>query len=282
MPPVALGRGRMRRIRTISVAAVAAIGMLVGAPAYAKAQVQLVSGPSPYEDCTVRLLPGEVAYRNAEVEPWIAVDPSDPRHLVGVWQQDRTTSGGAKGLMAASSFDRGRTWHRMTLPMNACAPGGPDLERASDPWVSIGPDGIVYAASLSWNPFGDHRRGIAVATSVDGGLSWNAPRIIHARRTRVFDDKEAITADPTRPGFAYATWTAFRPSSVSILFSRTVDGGAAWTRARAIYNTDEIPLVSQVLVDPRGTLYDFVSVAHSNGSNWEKVIISHDAGTTWS
>ena len=95
-----------------------------------------VSGPSPYAGCEVPLFHGERTYANAEVEPWIAVDPSDPKHLVGAWQQDRHSyGGGANGLMSAVSNDRGREWSRSTLPFDMCAPGGLHLERASDPWV---------------------------------------------------------------------------------------------------------------------------------------------------
>ncbi len=276
---------RVGSVVAVMAAALMATAMLVSGQAGATSPVHLVSGPSAYADCRVRLVPDEVVYRNAEVEPWIAVDPTDPRHLVGVWQQDRLTTGGAKGLMAAVSFDRGRTWDRTTLPFDACAPGGLDVERASDPWVSIGPDGIVYAASLSLDHFGDGGRGIAVATSDDGGASWSDPRWIHNRQPEsVFDDKEAITADPVRPGSAYATWTAYRPSSVPILFSRTMDGGMTWTKARVIYPTTdgEFTLSSQIVVDPAsGTLYDFVAVSRDD-RHWQKVIISRDAGATWS
>src|SRR5437867_7127919 len=38
------------------------------------------------------------------------------------------------------SFNSGLTWGETTLPFNACAPGGLSFERASDPWVSIGPE----------------------------------------------------------------------------------------------------------------------------------------------
>lgn len=46
---------------------------------------------------------------NAEVEPFVAVDPRNPNHLVATWQQDRWTNGGARALMTAASFDGGRS-----------------------------------------------------------------------------------------------------------------------------------------------------------------------------
>ena len=41
---------------------------------------------------------GSVNYPDAEVEPYVAVDPTNPRHLIGSVQQDRWNDGGANGL----------------------------------------------------------------------------------------------------------------------------------------------------------------------------------------
>src|SRR5215471_8428760 len=49
-------------------------------------------------------------YLNAEVEPYVAVNPNNGANVVGVWQQDRWSDGGARGILAATSFDGGRTW----------------------------------------------------------------------------------------------------------------------------------------------------------------------------
>src|SRR2546425_5356174 len=98
----------------------------------------LVSGPSPYATCTIGG-PG-TNYVNAEVEPYVAVNPTNHSNIIGVWQQDRWNNGGAHGLVAGSSTDGGLTWSETPLPFSACA-NGLGYERASDPWVSIGPDG---------------------------------------------------------------------------------------------------------------------------------------------
>src|SRR5262245_34281138 len=112
-------------LRTLatSVTLAVVVTMSVGLQARARSSPVRVSGPSPYGDCDAPVLHGERTYVNAEVEPWIAVDPSDPKHLVGAWQQDRhSLGGGASGLMSAVSNDRGRTWDRTTLPFDVCAP----------------------------------------------------------------------------------------------------------------------------------------------------------------
>ena len=106
------------------------------------------SGPSPFASCNIGG-PGTV-YVNAEVEPWLAVNPANPSNLIAVWQQDRWSNGGSHGLLAASSFDGGHTWAETPQPFSLCANGLP-YERASDPWVSFGPDGTAYSVSISFN-----------------------------------------------------------------------------------------------------------------------------------
>jgi hypothetical protein len=53
-----------------------------------------------------------------------------------------------------------------------CAPGGLPYERASDPWVSIGPDGIAYAISISFN-MTNNDNAVAAVRSTDGGVTWD-------------------------------------------------------------------------------------------------------------
>jgi len=38
-----------------------------------------------------------------------AVDPADPDHIAGAWQQDRWNDGGANGLAASTSTDASRS-----------------------------------------------------------------------------------------------------------------------------------------------------------------------------
>src|SRR5207245_10588245 len=63
------------------------------------------NGDSPFASCDISgfLLPGETNSVNTELEPWVAVNPTDPSNIVGVYQQDRYTFGGPRGLAAAAS-----------------------------------------------------------------------------------------------------------------------------------------------------------------------------------
>jgi hypothetical protein len=116
-------------------------------------------------------------YINAEVEPYVAVNPRDANHLVGAWQQDRWSGGAARAVMTAASFDGGRTWTRTLQPFSRCAGGAGtsgDYERATDPWVDIGPDGTVHAMGLAVTG-GSFTTGaisaMLASRSVDGGAA---------------------------------------------------------------------------------------------------------------
>jgi hypothetical protein len=152
-------------------------------------------------------------FPDTELEPWVASNPANRRNLIGSYQQDRWTDGGAKGLVAAYSLNSGQSWMSVPLPFSECAApfyGGNVLhyERASDPWDSIGKDGIAYAVSLSFSNNGDNA--VGAARSTDGGRTWTNQQAIiadsGADARLPFNDKESVTADPTAPGTAYAVW----------------------------------------------------------------------------
>ena len=120
----------------------------VVAVASASSPVTVSGNPSPFatpacaaiDDAQTAQVSGIYNYLNSEVEPWVAVDPTDGNHLVGSWQQDRWNDGGANGLASAYSTDGGASWTGVPLPFTSCyGAGGLDYQRASDPWVSIGP-----------------------------------------------------------------------------------------------------------------------------------------------
>src|SRR5436309_2312291 len=221
--------------KKLAFSAVVLSGLLAGGASGWAAPV-LVSGPSPYADCAIGG-PG-TNYVNSEVEPWVAVNPANPSNVIGVWQQDRWSDGGARGLAAGISFDGGATWTRTTLPFSLCA-GGLPYERASDPWVSIGPDGTAYAVSISFN-HSNNSNAVVAATSTNGGKTWRNVRIIiadNAPNFQFFNDKESVTADPTTAGSAYAVWDRLVTPNGNLraslhtsaftgpgMFSKTTDG----------------------------------------------------------
>jgi hypothetical protein len=114
--------------------------MLAAAASADNGGVRRVSRGDPYASCTLGADGTGVSYPSAEVEPSVSVDPGNPGRVIGVFQQDRWSDGGAKGLAAVWSGN-GRDFHQSALPFDACAPGGLSLyNRASDAWVSFGPE----------------------------------------------------------------------------------------------------------------------------------------------
>lgn len=286
------------RVRTAALV-ICSLLLTVGASAPAVAAADRpsdgtvrVTGPSPFEPgCNGAPQTGTV-YRNGEVEPWIAVNPTNPRNLIGVWQQDRWSNGGAQGLLTAVSNDSGRTWTTVTSPpFSRCAGGnernGGDYERASDPWVTFSPNGDAYQISLSIND-SNPTNAILVSKSRDGGSTWGPiTTLIRDTDPRFFNDKEAITADPTDSRFVYAVWDRLEiPGDGTFrgptLLSRTTNGGASWEEPRIIFDpgVNSQTIANQIDVLPSGELINVFTYIIQGNLN-VAVIRSQDKGATW-
>ena len=222
-----------------------------------------VSGASPIAACdgddgNV----GGTKFVNSEVEPFVAVDPSNPNVLIGAWQQDRWSNGGSEGNVSATSTNGGASWSvnaltKSTKCTGGTASNGGNYERGSDPWVTISPDGTAYLMSLSVdsNPGGFANAfpsAMLVARSTNHGATWEDPvTLIRDENPNVFNDKNSMTADPNDSRFVYAVWdrlvappgeptntTAFENTAASagdVYLARTTDGGDTWEPARKIY-----------------------------------------------
>ncbi|HSV18250.1 MAG TPA: sialidase family protein [Casimicrobiaceae bacterium] len=234
------------------------------------------------------------AFINAEVEPMLAVNPLDPANVIGTWQQDRWADGGARGLRTAYSHDGGRTFALAQASFSHCSGGnagnGGDYARASDPWVSIGPTGIAYQIAIAFTggTFAPNSINAVLASrSLDGGATWSAPATLMRDGSGAFNDKESITADTTNGNLAYAAWDRLLPNgSGPTWLARTVDGGATWEPARAIYapGGNGQTLNNQIVVLPDGTLVLFftelITVNHVTSATL-RVARSVDKGITF-
>jgi hypothetical protein len=193
--------------------------------------------------CTGGSASGTV-YANAEVEPWAALDPTNPQRILAAWQQDRWSNGGARAITSAVSADGGATWQRSLLPFSRCGGAVPgsagDLERATDPWVDYTPDGtaLVMALAFSGVSLADGSVSAMLASrSTDGGRTWSAPATLVRDGGAFFHDKNTLTADPTAAGMVYAVWDRLdRAGNGPTLLARSTDGGISWEAARAIYS----------------------------------------------
>ena len=308
----------MRRLRILTnILALAAVGLsTVWASTFTARPLTQVSGTSPFAACTADDVLGQPGrnFRNSEVEPWVDVNPTNPRNIVGGFQQDRWSNGGSRGLVAGVTFDGGVTWTNVVIPkVTVCSGGtianGGDFKRASDPWLAFAPNGDLYFMSLSLDietpPRGSGGVGksaMFVNKSTDGGLTWSDPiKLIEDTNPRFLNDKNSITADPGAADFVYAVWdrlqlpvgTVIEPEHVigfgfkgPAVLSRTTNGGASWEPVRIIFDpgANQQTIGNQIVVLPDGTLVDFFNLIRNQPPRFEftlALIRSTDMGATW-
>jgi hypothetical protein len=268
-------------------------------------------GPSPFGGCSFGG-PGTV-YPDTELEPFIAVNPTEPDNLIGVFQQDRWRDGGAHGLVASYSMDGGQSWDRSFAEFSQCADDGDagyasPFPRASDPWVSFDSAGRAYQISLGVDSANLNFSGIEASTSVDGGATWGTPvRLITDNNAVNFNDKESITAD-WRPGVgagkAYATWirgdlpgwdnlnltgalNSFAYTGRP-MFAMTSDGGHTWTEPKPMIKSIVYVQGNQIAVLPDGTLVNIGAmlfrgsgVQPTSQQYFWTTLVSTNGGKTW-
>jgi BNR repeat-like domain len=290
---------------------VVAVGGASAGPYSSTTPIQ-ASGVSPFAGCTADNVAGQPGrnFPNSEVEPWIDVNPTNPNNVVGIYQQDRWSNGGARGLVASVSTNGGASFTQVVIPKVSACSGNLAYARATDPWLSFSPNGDLYAMSLSLSA--DLRRSaMLVSKSSDGGVTWGDPAtLIDETSDFNLNDKNSLTADPNDSDFVYAVWDRIRHPSQKelslegpnfnalhafsfrsdIMFSRTTDGGKSWEPARAIFRPKEnvFTVGNQIAVLPDGTLVDAFFLIRGSGVQpstnqyREAVIVSTNKGETWS
>jgi hypothetical protein len=279
----------MRKLRTRAtfVATLAVAGLAVHAAAAGiVTPARTISGPSPFASCA-DAVPGVVD--NAEVEPWVAVSPVTGAAAVA-WQQDRwgvPNQGGAHGLVAWSSRTNAESWAPFTTCSGGTAATNGNYDRASDVWLSYGPEGVLYQVALQFDWFtGDDA--ITVSRSTDDGSTWSTPAVVFRTKHTSFthgEDKEAIVADPYHPGVVYVVWDRYSSHKGPVFFSKSTDGGRTWSDAVVIYGKDAGTIGSQLVVLANGTLVDFFVnyvLVHGQYAASLDAIRSSDGGRTWS
>lgn len=202
------------RLRQILFGCACFITFGLGCTAGANELVKM-TGPRPFATCTADDVAGQSGtnYPNAEVEPWVAANPLDSNYLIAGWQQDRWSNGGARSLMSAYSENGGATWSQVVVPGISKCSGG-SFDRATDPWVTIAPDGTAYFMSLAFmddessGAGGDNA--ILVNRSLDRGQTWEEPQtLLLDTDGQIFNDKNSITADPHDSDYVYAVWDRY-------------------------------------------------------------------------
>ncbi|HET9211453.1 MAG TPA: sialidase family protein [Thermoanaerobaculia bacterium] len=225
---------------------------------------------------------GGPAQPETETEPFFAIDPENPKHLLASYQEDRFEDGGCRSLTSAVSFNGGLTWQESLLPRLTLANGGP-YQRTSDPWVAFGTGGRAYFASLGFDET-TAQNGVYLSSSDDGGRTWSDPVAVHSGTT-TFDDKEAVVVDnrddSPYKGRVYVGWDSINASRQQPeLIAYSDDGGRSFQPPATLTlqgsNLGIIPLVG-----PGGIVH---AVWLSYQAQQVLLLASHsmDGGQTWS
>lgn len=253
-----------------------------------------VSQATPFSGGCLSVPSGTTLYANAEAEPHLAIDASNPNHLLAAWQQDRISDGGARGLATAVSIDGGATWSTpQPAPFSQCAGGG--FARASDPWVAVsGTTAIQIGIAFTGGVLAaGARSGVLVSRSTDGGFTWGpATALANDDGAQFFNDKESLAIDPTDPRYVYAAWDRLDTTNNGpAVFARSTDGGATWSAPQVIYDPGgggKQTIGNVAVVAPDGTVFDFFtqlepSPTVAGGTIGHLALVrSTDKGMTWS
>jgi len=188
-------------------------------PPFSSVKQIRVSQPSTFVPGCDGVPASGTLYANTAVEPSMAANPFNPMNLIAAWQQNRWSNGGSQGLMLASSVDGGMSWTLTNAPFSRCTGGNAgnfgDYARATDPWITISPNGFAYALSLSFTGASlaaGSSSAMLVARSADFGVTWQLPHALIQdgplqSGAQFFNDKGSITADPINFSYVYAVWT---------------------------------------------------------------------------
>ena len=217
-------------------------------------------------------------------EPAIAVNPANPRQVVGVFQDN---------VHAAYSQDAGHTWQlaENVDPKNYRVSG--DVSVAFD---NQGHAFVCYIAfdklgSFNYWAHGATRNGIFVRRSLDGGKTWEAEHIPVAEQASTpgipFEDKPYIVADNTKGRYAgnlYIGWTRWRLTDSQMVLSRSTDDGKTWSQPIEIDAHPGLPR------DDNGAAEGFAGVVGPDGkfyAVWSQdnaimLTTSRDGGMTFS
>jgi len=175
---------------------------------------------------------------DAANEPSIAVDPTNPDHMVIGWRQFDNVSSNFRQAGYGFSADGGQTW---TFP-GVIEP----MVFRSDPVLDFDSSGVFYYNSLTYN---NPDYTCKVFKSADGGAVWDAGTSAHG------GDKQWMAIDRTGLqgiGNIYSFWTSIYSSCYPGFFTRSTNGGADFEDCMTVSGN---PFWGTMAIGPSGELY---------------------------
>ena len=249
-------------------------------PAFPQNPPNVAELPAPPGARVIKLTPKPGDF----TEPSIAINPHDPRQLIGAFQVNASVS---------YSRDAGQTW----ILAEGTAPA--DYKVSGDVSVVYDNQGHAFLCYIAFDKLGTEnywahgatRNGIFVRRSLDGGQTWEKDAstvIAHPSDPGIpFEDKPYIVADTTNSKYAgnlYVGWTEFSLEKSIMLFSRSTDSGKTWSKAIEISTREGLPR------DDNGAVEGFTGAVAGDGTLyvvWSDIsgvifAVSKDGGRSFS
>jgi len=243
---------------------------------------------------------------NDRSESDVAVDPTNPNHIVGLSKAFFSPNDYLFRLVWYDSTDGGQHWTSGILP------GYDAWMDTTDPTLTFDSEGNLYALVLPFNfviePSGDHNwdvghvnpkglnDGIYLSRSLkaDGpvGEKWQAPvelATYHSSGLGITADKQWVGADSfgRHRGSVYASWIVFDGAALNTVVAVSADYGAHF-RAPQVISSETKPKFNgdpYVFEGPEGNVYvsyDNLPPKQSYTTGAFQVVVSHDNGQTFS
>ena len=243
---------------------------------------------------------------NDKSESDLAVDPTNPNHIVGMSKFFFSPNDYLFRLGWYVSWDGGQTWRSGLLP------GYDEWMDTTDPTIAFDSQGNLYALVLPFNfviePSGDHNwdighvnpKGLNDAIYLsrslksDGavGERWRAPVLLatyHSSGLGITADKQWVGADifGKHPGSVYASWIVFDGAALNTVVSVSHDYGASFSAPQVISSATKPKFNGDpyVFEGPEGNVYvgyDTLPPKQSYTTGAFQAVVSHDDGATFS
>lgn len=236
------------------------------------------TNPAPVDPTADDLDPNDGGGEKQQNEPAVAVDPTDPTHVVASWNEYCHSDRPDGFLGLGFSTDSGETW------VSSLTPGYPSDTSAegrqsplfghqtqgSDPLLAFSSDGDLYAAGLAYSEAKPNASVIYVSSWAGhpaGGLPYDYERTTVVGRAGSanglvagkFTDKPMMEVDRTDSpsnGNVYVCWSRFVGGAgrTTIFFSRSTDDGMTFSKEQALSSGKDVQ-GCDIAVEADGDVY---------------------------